>query len=257
MAKLAQSYVGEMQAKFRTLNLFVQHAGEIGKAHEHFLREIIRRFLPLGHKIASGFIVSPGWTSPQQDIIIFDGSSSAPLIEIGDCAVIYTRSVKGCIEVKTELRLNKKKDKDDAIRRLILMRRNIGCISHSLYAWEGPPLATILEHVWTIVREDLTAAHDLPDDLYVHGKYLIRANRDGQLLSPPFKVLVIEETKQEDVLDGIALLVLSNSWRNSVSSDIWDHHTVYGVFEDRFQPIPWPEDIASRLEETLLARKAT
>jgi hypothetical protein len=257
MAKLAQSYVGEMQAKFRTLNLFVQHAGEIGRAHEHFLREAIKRFLPFGHRIASGFIVSPGWTSPQQDIVIFDASSSAPLFEIGDCAVVYSNSVKGCIEVKTTLVIKKKENDDDAIRKLMHLYRNLGGISRSLYAWEGPPLETTLEHIWTIIRGDLNMAHALPDDLYVHGRYLIKANHDGKLLSHPFKVLDIEKAEQSDMLDGVALLVISNSWNNSVTSDVWNYRTVYDVFEDKFQPIHWPDDIASRLEEPLPAQKTT
>jgi hypothetical protein len=59
MEKVAEHYAGELNAQFRTLNHFVAHAGEIGRAHETFLREILSRFLPKDIKIGSGFVATP------------------------------------------------------------------------------------------------------------------------------------------------------------------------------------------------------
>ena len=44
MLLLADRYSEELTAQFRTLNFFAEHAGEIGRAHETYLRDMIGRF---------------------------------------------------------------------------------------------------------------------------------------------------------------------------------------------------------------------
>ncbi|MCD4653685.1 hypothetical protein K8T06_07085 [bacterium] len=58
ICKIANHYAEELDAQFRTLNNFVQYAGEIGRAHETYLRGVIARFLPEKCKVGTGFIAS-------------------------------------------------------------------------------------------------------------------------------------------------------------------------------------------------------
>ena len=44
MIELADRYSDELTSQFRTLNFFVQHAGEIGRAHETYIRGVIESF---------------------------------------------------------------------------------------------------------------------------------------------------------------------------------------------------------------------
>ena len=71
MEGVAENYANELDAQFRTLNNFVSHGGEIGRAHEYYLRGVLSRFLPDNLCLGSGFIASPNWTSRQQDILIY------------------------------------------------------------------------------------------------------------------------------------------------------------------------------------------
>ena len=102
MENVAEHYANELDAKFRTLNHFVSHAGEIGRAHETFIRGILTRFLPLDTRVSSGFVASPNWTSRQQDILIHSSKYST-LFEVGDCMVIDHKSFIGAIEIKTKI----------------------------------------------------------------------------------------------------------------------------------------------------------
>src|SRR6267142_1956860 len=97
LQKLADRYADELSAQFRTLNLFVQHAGEIGRAHEVFLRGILTRFLPGKLRCGTGFIASPTAVSRQQDIIIYDPFALPLLLEIGDCVVVDAEAVAATI----------------------------------------------------------------------------------------------------------------------------------------------------------------
>jgi hypothetical protein len=54
MRGIAEHYVAELDAQFQSLNEFVKHAGEIGRAHESYIRGVIGRFLPRRWKIGSG-----------------------------------------------------------------------------------------------------------------------------------------------------------------------------------------------------------
>ena len=101
MKQLADRYAEELTAQFRTLNLFAQHAGEIGRAHEVFLRSVLQRFLPGRLKCGTGFVADSRGVSKQQDIIVFDPMALPTLFEVGDCVVVDASSVSAIIEVKT------------------------------------------------------------------------------------------------------------------------------------------------------------
>ena len=72
MLELADRYAEELSAQFRTLSFFVNHAGEVGRTHETYLRDVIARFLPANCDVGTGFVASPNWISFQQDIIIYN-----------------------------------------------------------------------------------------------------------------------------------------------------------------------------------------
>lgn len=96
MERIAEHYACELDAQFRTLNHFAAHAGEIGRAHETFLRGVLRRFLPEDLRLGTGFVASPNWTSRQQDILIYKRDFTK-LFEVGDCVVIDHDAFVGAI----------------------------------------------------------------------------------------------------------------------------------------------------------------
>src|SRR5256885_1232442 len=100
MKELADRYAAELTAQFQTLNLFAQHAGEIGRAHEVFLRTILQRFLPGALRCGTGFVANATDVSRQQDIIIYDPNALPLLFEVGDCLVVDAEAVAGTVEVK-------------------------------------------------------------------------------------------------------------------------------------------------------------
>lgn len=187
--QLADRYADELSAQFRTLNLFVQHAGEVGRAHEVFLRGVLGRFLPEMLRCGSGFVASPDDVTRQQDIIIYDAHSLPILLQIGDCVVIDAEAVAATIEVKTTI------ESEAALRSTLeklseLKAATRGRCAICLYAWEGPSLELALDCVWERYRaqRDVSTSH-LPDAIYVRGRYLIVPNYDGRLETAPVLVL--------------------------------------------------------------------
>ncbi len=164
--QLADRYAEELDARFRTLNLFVQHAGEIGRTHEVFLRSVLQRFLPAKLRCGSGFIVTRDGTSRQQDIIVFDDHSLPLLLEIGDCVVVDTEAALATFEVKTNVdsiaRL------DEAIETVMETKRHGGFRFCALYAWAGMSLESTLECLWARYRRGADLGSNLiPDAIYV------------------------------------------------------------------------------------------
>jgi hypothetical protein len=98
MLELARRYADELTAQFRTLNFFTLHGGEIGRAHEIYLRAVIERFLPRKIGAGTGFVASRDWVSPQQDIILYDQQDYPVLFQIGDCVVVDNNSVAALID---------------------------------------------------------------------------------------------------------------------------------------------------------------
>ena len=90
--RLAEHYADEMSAQFRTLSLFVRHAGEVGRSHEVFLAQVLARFLPQKLRIGTGFVYSPRGATRQQDIIIYEWQVLPLPLQIGDCVVVETKS---------------------------------------------------------------------------------------------------------------------------------------------------------------------
>ncbi len=66
---LAKAYANELDAQLGALKHFTRHSGENGRVHEHFMKTVIRRWLPPDTMIGTGFIALPKWTSTQMDIL--------------------------------------------------------------------------------------------------------------------------------------------------------------------------------------------
>lgn len=252
MLQLADRYADELSAQFRTLNYFVQHAGEIGRAHETYLRAVIERFLPGSSGIGTGFIVSDKWASAQQDIIIYDKLDYPHIFQVGGCVVVDFNAVAATLEVKTTL--GSKKTFLDAYRKLANFYDQIG---HSrfvgLFAWDGISLDATLSAIWEYVRESpLKNLHNLPNLLYIRSKYMILHNIDGRRETPPFRVFKISEN---GITEGQALLTMM--------VEIWE--AGYSKFPDfpwwlsawrRKLPeiqslISWPEDLQEIINSSI------
>lgn len=255
--QLADRYSDELSAQFRTLNLFVQHAGEVGRAHEVFLRGVLSRFLPRKLQCGSGFIASPEHVTRQQDIIIYDALSLPILLEIGDCIVCEADAVAGTIEVKTAIdsapSLRSSLDKLGDLKRILPGSSFIG-----LYAWEGLSLDAALECFWERYRgyRDLGES-DVPDVLYVRGRYLITPNYDGRRDSAPLLLLRLGPGHHAE---GAGLLsLIERMWAHGLQSharrpwwvEAWGNRAPNG-----YEHVPWPDDLRMQAAAEVAAIEA-
>lgn len=245
MRNVAEHYASELNAQFRTLNHFVDHAGEIGRAHETFLRGILTRFLPQDIRVSSGFVASPTWTSSQQDILLHRKEYST-LFEVGDCTVIDHEAFVGAIEVKTNLT---SKRFLEAVEKQAQLRKRCSGL-HAIYAWTGVSYNTALKALWKFVRTDPSRNFDsMPDVVCVLGKYFMMANRDGVLQSPPYHVWHV---KKGGITKGEALLgLVASVWKFGLTSVFpwwllsWHEHM--GMVDGKSLEVPWPDDLLSSI----------
>jgi len=244
MLQLADRYAEELSAQFRTLNYFVEHAGEIGRAHETYLRAVIERFLPGSSGIGTGFIASDKWASAQQDIIIYDKLDYPHLFQVGDCVVVDFNAVAATLEVKTVI--DNKDDFLGAYKKLANFYKQIGGSRFvGLFAWDGLSLDSSLSVIWDFVRENpLENLHNLPNLIYVRSKYLILTNIDGRRETPPFRILEISE---DGITEGQALLTMMVEIWNAGYSKFPDFPWWLGEWRRKLPEvqslIPWPEDL--------------
>lgn len=244
MQNIAEHYASELNAQFRTLNHFVGHAGEIGRAHETFLRGILARFLPEDIRVSSGFVASPNWISRQQDILLHKRDFST-LFEVGECTVIDHQAFVGAIEVKTHLASSKKfREAVKAQAQLREQMRHSGL--YAIYAWNSVSYDTALDTLWDFVRAAPTKNYDLmPDVVCVRGQYLLMANRDGDRQSPPYHVWYVEES---GITEGQALLgLVASVWKFGLTTVLpwwllsWHEHM--GMVAGKSREVQWPENL--------------
>jgi len=248
MEGVAENYANELDAQFRTLNNFVSHAGEIGRAHEYYLRGVLARFLPESLKLGSGFIVSPNWTSRQQDILIYSNDFTT-FFKVGDCVVIDYKALVGTVEVKTDIdSATKLMEALESISEIEGRYRNSGL--RALYAWNGLELETFLEALWQFVTKDPTnLSSKLPHLIYIRGKYLLMTNVNKVEEQFPFSLWRIGK---EGLTEGQALLGLVYAvWRFGYFSlaPWWlrSWHDYYGHIPAKAEQIQWPLDLAQIL----------
>jgi hypothetical protein len=244
MQNVAEHYARELNAQFRTLNHFVANAGEIGRAHETFLRGILSRFLPQDIRVGSGFVASPKWTSRQQDILLHRRIFPI-LFEVGDCTVIDHQAFVGAIEVKTDLTSSNQFSKVIEIRaQLREQMRHLGL--HAIYAWSAVSCDTALKTLWNFVRKAPTKNYcSMPDVVYVRGQYFLMANRDGDRQSPPYHLWPVNK---DGITEGQALLgLVASVWKFGLNTIFpwwllsWHEHM--GMVAGKSREVPWPEDL--------------
>jgi hypothetical protein len=247
MEGAAEHCANELDAQFRTLNNFVSQAGEVGRAHEYYLRGVLSRFLPDSIRLGSGFIASPKWTSKQQDILIYQRDLTT-LFRVGDCVVVDYNALVGTIEVKTNLdSSNKWIESLRLIAELEGRYRNNRRL-RALYAWDGLDFETAFSAICQFVEKD--PDHHLcrlPHAIYVRGKYLLVAkNNEISWSQPPFSLWLVG---QGGITEGQALLgLVSSIWKFGLSQlspplrlPWWllswhDHH---GHLPAKAESVPW------------------
>jgi hypothetical protein len=98
------------------------HRGEEGRHIEAIVMGILEKILPKRFSLGSGFVVNfRGDMSTQQDIVLFDNLSNAPLLYEGQAGVYTAEAVYATIEVKKNLSgkvLNQAARKIGAFRKL-------------------------------------------------------------------------------------------------------------------------------------------
>ncbi len=245
MQNVAERYASKLTAQFRTLNHFIGHSGEIGRAHETFLRGILIRFLPPNIKVSTGLVAHPKWTSRQQDILLHQNDFST-LFQVGDCTVIDHQSFLGAIELKTTLSSSLLKEAVDIQAQLRNQLNKSGLFA--IYAWGGISLGKTSNVLWEFVRKNPTKNYDFrPDVVYVRGKYFLIANRDGVRESPPYHCWQI---KKNGIIEGEALLgLVASFWKFGLRTVLpwWllGLHQHLGIVAGKQQEMPWPEDLQS------------
>jgi len=252
--ELADRYAAELTAQFRTLSIFVNHAGEVGRTHEVFVSQILTRFLPAKLRIGTGFVLSQGGATRQQDIIVYDWQQLPLLLAIGDCVVVDADAVAATIEVKTKL--SGKEDFLRAVQALNEVRlQHRGAVG--LYAWEGLNLESALEQIWNLLRNRVPfELEPLPDLIFVRGKYLIVPNFDGCIETPPMKVMNLGEG---NVPEGIGLLaLLAQLWLGGIQSHAdrpWWLQAWEARRSDFFKEVPWPPDLQERADAKVVQQR--
>ncbi len=251
MEGAAEHCANELDAQFRTLNNFVSQAGEVGRAHEYYLRGVLSRFLPDSIRIGSGFIASPKWTSKQQDILIYQRDLTT-LFQVGDCLVVDYNALVGTIEVKTNLDSSNKWIESLRLIAELEGRYRSNCRLRALYAWDGLDLETALSAIWQFVEKD--PDHHLcglPHVIYVRGKYLLVANKEISWSQPPFFLWPVG---QGGISEGQALLgLVSSIWKFGLSElspplrlPWWllSWHDYHGHLPAEAKPVPWPPNLS-------------
>ncbi len=248
VANIAEHYAAELDAQFRTLNHFAKHSGEIGRAHETFLRGILTRFMPDDLRIGTGFVASPKWVSTQQDILIYK-RDGAKLFEVGECIVIDSHDVIGAIEVKTNLNGQHVQGTLEKIINCPGASRMYG-----IYGWEGIEFDKLWKAVCEFIRRCPEKWFDrVPDVIYVRGKYFMRINRDGDRKSPRYLMWPVGEG---GLTEGEALLgIVASIWACGLNRLLpwWlaTWHKDLGTIYAKSKPVPWHDDILEAITKDL------
>ena len=255
--RLAEHYADEMSAQFRTLSLFVRHAGEVGRSHEVFLAQVLARFLPQKLRIGTGFVYSPRGATRQQDIIIYEWQVLPLPLQIGDCVVVDADAVAAMVEVKTRIRtsaeLREAMEKVTATKAMGRGGQAVG-----IYAWEAMGLDTAMDCYWAVARETTKGPHGfefprVPDFLFVRGGYLLTPSGTGRIDTPPIRVMRLGEGNKAEGLGMLALL--SHMWLYGIQHyaqrpwwlEAWTEKE--RQTPELFEKIPWPRDLQKLADE--------
>lgn len=216
---LATAYARELDAQLGTLALFTKHGPENGRVHEHYLRSVLRRFLPGHLHVGSGFVALPNWTSAQLDIVVHD-PAVAPLFTAGD--LIVANGVGGpvaAVEVKTTLDgrelLSGLNSCLDLKSRYVAMGDPNRHPFFGIYAGQGIALDTLTDHFHEWAQKSLPNFRPdsrppetrqlIPDAIVVRGRYACLRN---SWMSDPYVAVDLTLPQDAPLGDGVGLLGL-------------------------------------------------
>lgn len=126
-----ESIADELRAVKDRVRSLVTHHGEDGAFKEAVLRAVLRRHLPQGLRIGSGFIVAEGYSSTQIDVLVIRGDR-AVLFQDGDFVIVTPDAAVAAIEVKTSLTT---RNLDEATKKLAKI--SSACSHHGQSVWTG------------------------------------------------------------------------------------------------------------------------
>jgi hypothetical protein len=155
----------------------IAHAVESGRAREEIVRRFLRRFVPRGLGIDTGFVIDAhGGISRQIDIVIYRDNYH-PILEIGGLKHFFVESVVTVIENKAQL-LSRESLRQalDNVRSVKALDRSAAGRNYIVMDFHGagPKVGTDPHHrVWTgiIADESVTPAtfqEVIADDMRAH-----------------------------------------------------------------------------------------
>lgn len=99
-ARLLESFVEQTEARLKAA-ILIGHGGEVGRAREQALRDLLRSFLPPSLGVTTGFVIDAhGGQSRQQDIIVHFADYHARF-DLGGIPLVPVEAVIAVLEVKS------------------------------------------------------------------------------------------------------------------------------------------------------------
>lgn len=141
------------------------HWGHDGRHKETLLKDMIRRHSPAQTVVSSGFVISPNNVeirSSEQDILVVDISTEAPLFQQGDLVIVFPHSVIAAISVKSTMKESTLKSVIDGLRTVRAVARDGDALPSQIwcagffyavdYAWLSEP-----EYIYDKIRKYVLA----------------------------------------------------------------------------------------------------
>ena len=143
MQSVLEKYWAGVAARLQTeadvFNSIGGHRGEIGRANEMSLANLVTRLLPNTVGIGSGIILdSNGYKSNQTDVIAFDAANQPQLLAQTDQVLFPIETVLMALEVKTTLTTGEINDAGAKCRNLRSLHTTTGISPHfSVFAYQA------------------------------------------------------------------------------------------------------------------------
>lgn len=100
-ARLLESFVEQTEARLKAA-ILLGHGGEVGRAREQALRDLLRSFLPPSLGVTTGFVIDArGGKSRQQDIIVHFADYHARF-ELEGIPLVPIEAVIAVLEIKSD-----------------------------------------------------------------------------------------------------------------------------------------------------------
>ena len=154
----------------------LQHPGEIGRAREIFVRDILRPILPSSIGIGTGFIIDHvGGRSNQVDVILYDKEKIPPMLFDAVQGIFPCESVVGTVEVKSELTRFLLKKSVEAIQSIRDLQYHSTILPRD---YKGTTLTNTISRAFDAVfafSSDINETTELERLLSVYEEYNIKA----------------------------------------------------------------------------------